>query len=100
MTVVAIIIANGLVFHFRHMPLIDRHKDIHFATSGEFVRKRKWILMSGAISGVSWSSAIILGVLRGIPYPYVQLLAVYLTAVAMAVTTALLLRNRILPRHV
>lgn len=98
-TIVGIIILNGLVFHFWHLPLIDRHKDIHFATSDEFVRKRVWVLMSGGISGFSWTVAIVLGALRGLPYSYGTLMLIYLVGLAFAVGTAVALRDKILPRH-
>lgn len=99
MTIVGIIVLNGLVFHFWHLPLIHRHKDIHFATSDEFVRKRIWVLVSGGISGFSWTAAIILGALRSLPYSYGTLMGIYFAGLVLSIGTAIALRNHILPRH-
>lgn len=96
MTVVLIIVANGAIFHLVHMPFIHRHLGKPLAT------KRKpakaflipFVLASGVISMVSWTSTIILGSLRSIPISYVGFLAVYSGAIAIGIlTTPFLFRS-------
>jgi hypothetical protein len=98
MTVIAVIVLNGAVFHFWHFPLIHRHVEVHFSTSDEFMRKRAWVMASGAISMTSWSSAIVLGMLKNVPWSYAQIMSVYLGVVCFAMLTAIALRNVILKK--
>lgn len=99
MSVVAVIIVNGIVFHQRHIPLIMRHADHHFPSSDEFVRNRPFILASGAISMLSWISTIVLGALPGISSPYHVIMAVYAGIVLAGVCAAVGLKDVILPHH-
>jgi len=87
-TIVLIITLNGLFFHHYHMPFISRHENEHFPSSDEFMRKHPLLLTSGAISFVSWTSAIILGVLSGIPYPYLTIMGMYFSVLLVAVIFA------------
>jgi len=96
MTIVAIITVNGLIFHLAHMPMFRRHSDHHFPSSSEFVRKSPYIMASGAISALSWTWALVLGVLRGLPYSYGQILVAYLMTIAIAIVVALIIRKRLL----
>jgi hypothetical protein len=96
MTIVAVIVLNGLMFHFWHFPLIHRHVEVHFSTSDEFMRRRAWVMASGAVSMTSWSTALVLGMLKSVPWTYPQIMGVYLALVACAVLTAMALRNVIL----
>ena len=97
MTVVGVIIANGIVFHFRHIPMLRRSYIEEFSEAHELVKNRIWILISGAVSVVSWSYAIVLGVLRKTPFGYVDFISVYLLLLLIAVSVALLLRKKIIP---
>lgn len=99
MTVVAVIILNGIFFHRSHLPLMHRHADAHFPSSDEFMRRRPWLLASGTISMVSWTSAIILGMLKNVPYSYTSIISVYLGLVAMGVLVAFFIKARLLPHH-
>lgn len=96
MTIVGILTVNGIFFHLIHLPRIHRHVGAHFPSSDEFSRKSVFLMMSGALSMVSWASAIILGSLRTIPYTYFEIMTVYGTLVFCAVFGALLLRKKIL----
>jgi hypothetical protein len=98
MTIVTAIVVNGLVFHFWHIPLIHKHMGMHFPTSDEFMRKRSWIMASGAVSFVSWSSAIVLGALRGVPWSYPQIMGLYLAVLAAAVVIAVSLKDVVLSK--
>lgn len=98
MTIVLIIILNGIFFHYNHIPRISRHVDTHLPSSDEFVRESPLLVFSGAISFVSWSATIILGVLRGIPYSYIEGMLFYVIAVAVAGIVAISVREHVLFR--
>lgn len=95
-TIVAIIILNGIIFHLVHMPHIKKHLDLKFNESGTFLKKSSFLMASGAISMVSWISTVILGMLRGVPYSYLEIFGFYLVVVAFAVTVALITKKKIL----
>jgi len=95
-TIVVIIIVNGIVFHLSHIPRFHRHAERHFPSSEEFVRHSGLLMASGAISVTSWGSAIILGALRGVPYSYVTIMLAYTVVLSIAVAIALLVRKRVL----
>jgi uncharacterized membrane protein len=85
MTVVLVIVANGVIFHLVHIPFIHGHLGKPLAT------KRKpakaflipFVLASGVVSMVSWTATIVLGSLRSIPISYGGFLAVYSGAIAV-----------------
>lgn len=89
MTVVLVIVANGVIFHLVHIPFIHGHLGKPLAT------KRKpakaflipFVLASGVVSMVSWTATIILGSLRSIPISYGGFLAVYSGAIAVGILT-------------
>lgn len=97
MTIVGIIILNGLIFHFSHLPRIHRHTNEHFPSSDEFMRRRSLLVASGAVSLTSWASALILGAWRGLPYSYHNIMLSYLLIVAIAVCVALLMPHKFVP---
>ena len=84
MTIVAILIVNGFLFHVSHLPRIARHIGEHLPSSDEFMRRKHFLLVNGAISVVSWSSALILGALKTVPYAYWQIMLVYGVIVVLA----------------
>lgn len=97
MTIVGIIALNGLVFHYFHLPMINRHVGLPFAAANEFLRRRPLLLASGAISMVSWSSAIVLGAFRSLPWSYSHIMLGYALMIAMAVTFAVMFHTLIIP---
>ena len=99
MTVVAVIVINGLVFHRFHIPRMKRHAGSHLPSSDEFMRNRHWLLISGGISSSSWLTAFLLGSLRSIPLTYSQGLLLYAVLLAIAITGALVMKSRLLPHH-
>lgn len=88
-TIVTIIAINGIVFHGMHLPRIERHVGHHFPSSDEFMRHRPLLLVSGAVSFVSWTSVVILGALRSLPFDYLEILGFYLVIVTVAAFGAL-----------
>ena len=95
-TIVAIIILNGTIFHLVHMPHISRHLDIKFNESPTFLKRSSFLMASGAVSMVSWISTVILGMLRQVPYSYLEIINVYLAIVAFAICVSLLTKKRML----
>lgn len=91
MTIILIIFLNGLVFHFAHLDRIRRHVGEHFPSSDEFMRKRPILMASGAVSFVSWTSAIVLGALSSLSFSYLEIMSVYAVITLAAITGALTL---------
>ena len=94
MTVLGIIISNGLLFHFYHLPTIKKSIDKTFAASLPLIKKRGWLVGSGAVSVLSWNFVIILGVLHKTPFSFGQFLGTYLLLFAGALLIGLLLRKK------
>ena len=99
MTIVGILSINAVFFHTTHIPRIKRHTDHHFPSSDEFIRGRFFLLLSGVVSIISWSAALILGAIRTIPYPYYTIMGVYLFFLACGVIIATLGRDYFIPHH-
>lgn len=97
MNIVAILVVNGLLFRVIHMPRIIRHAETHYPSSDEFIRKRISLLASGTISVVSWSAALILGVMKNVPYSYKTIMLLYALFLGSAFLTALVFKEKILP---
>lgn len=97
MSIVGIIILNGIVFHTVHLPRIARHAGAHFPSSDEFMRKKWLMVASGAISISSWTFALILGALSSVPYSYSTLMTVYGLIIIGVCTASILLKNFVIP---
>ena len=99
-TIVAILTVNGFLFHVSHLPRIARHTGEHLPSSDEFMRRKHFLLFNGAVSISSWSSALILGALKTVPYAYWQIMLVYGAVVVLAVGVSLILIGRkVLPSN-
>jgi len=95
MTIVAIIIINGVIFHSIHLPRLHRHAESHFPSSDEFIRKTPYLIMSGAISLVSWLSAFVLGFLEHPPFTYIEILGIYGIVLIIAISIGLMTKQHI-----
>lgn len=95
-TIVGIIIINGIIFHFVHIPHIYRHTGLKINESESFMKKFSFLLVSGAVSIVSWVSTVILGMLKVVPYSYIQIIGFYFVLVFVAISFALLGKKMIL----
>lgn len=95
-TIVVVIVVNGAAFHLIHRPTFERSIGKKFSTSSEIVKKRKGIVISGAISVISWSFVIVLGVLGRTPFTYFQFIGVYVFMLMVACATAIYLGKFIL----
>lgn len=95
-TIVAVIIINGIIFHLIHLPHISKHIGLRISESPTFLKKSSFLMASGAVSMVSWISTVILGMLRKVPYSYFEILSVYLFLVITAIIISLLTKKKIL----
>ena len=98
MTLVAILIINGAFFHWFHLPRLRRYLDADLSTLPEFKKHFPTLLVSGAVSSVSWLGALLLGVLGRSPYTYWQIIGTYLPILVIGVLGALVLRNKLVAR--
>ncbi len=99
MTIVSVIIINGIIFHAFHIPRIKRHQNEHFPSSDEFVRHRTLLTASGALSVTSWFSALLLGGWRSFPFSYTETIVVYGAVALSAMGIAFLIRHKVVPHH-
>lgn len=93
MTIVGILVLNGSVFHFIHLPFLKRHIDekLGSKTAPSSEKLVPFVLASGVISIVSWVAAVILGSLRSFPYTYTAFLSGYMLIIGLGVVTTLIL---------
>lgn len=89
MTIVGLLTINGLLFHFKHIPILDSFVDKDLKKNKKNAAALKPLFVSGALSGVSWASALVLGAVRGIEYSYVQIMSVYILLAILASLAAI-----------
>ncbi|PJE64547.1 MAG: hypothetical protein COU90_01765 [Candidatus Ryanbacteria bacterium CG10_big_fil_rev_8_21_14_0_10_43_42] len=99
MTIVLLIVINGVIFHKSHLPRLFRHLNHHLPSSDEFIRHRVFLLSSGVVSAVSWTFAIILGTLRDVPYSYTVIMLTYLLILSAGVCFVYFAKNWMLIHH-
>lgn len=86
-TIVIILTANGFFIHRHVLPILKRWRGKSLATPS-FVKKSFSVFSPGAISGVSWYSALILGAWRGLDASYLQIMSIYAIIICLAVAVA------------
>lgn len=95
MSIVLIILINGALFHYLHIPLIGKARNTKlFFELG--TRESTTLILSGVISVSSWVSALILGSWRNVPFSYVQILSIYTGIIALGSFMAPLVLKKIL----
>ena len=97
MTIVGIIILNGVIFHISHIPFLYRHTNLHMCLSKEVKDRMPGLIVSGVVSMISWLSALVLGSLKTVPYSYFVIMGFYLAVLALGISFALLFKKYILP---
>jgi hypothetical protein len=98
MTIIAFLSINALVFHFKHIPLFKKLIGTRLIESQEFISNSSSIYISGAISMVSWSMALILGMLKLVPYSYWTIMAVYSGIVIIAILAAMFIKQKVIKK--
>lgn len=80
MIVVAVVLVNGIALNLIVAPKLKKisFEKKHEHVPGELRRLRRIAFALGAVSFVSWYSALLLGALRGLPYSFPTVLAAYL----------------------
>lgn len=96
MIIVGIIALNGIIFHFVHTPRLEQLVGKHLSTSSEFKKYSQSMYYSGAVSIVSWVSALILGGLRMIPISVFVGLIMYIGLIFVAILGAEIKRRQYL----
>lgn len=95
-TIVGIIIVNGIVLHAVHFPRLCRHVGDYLPKSRDFMKGSKLLFMGGVISAVSWSTVLVLGSFKKIPYSYPQILLGYLAVLILGAVVAIWLEKKML----
>lgn len=96
MTIVGLLLVNGIIFHIKHLPFIGKH-------IGELLIKKNkpndmqdvpGLFLSGVISITSWTLAIILGALNSIPFTYLGAIGLYLVIISGGIVSSALLFSK------
>lgn len=90
--IVGIIVANGAYFYYAHMKHIIDVAEKNIATSGSFRYYSVALYLSGAVSVVSWTTALVLGTLKSLPFSIPEILSAYGAMVALGMMGALIAR--------
>lgn len=93
MTIVGILVVNGVLIHSLHVPVLKKHLDQHLPDVPGFKKRSLYMYVGGAISMTSWATAVVLGALRTIPYPYELIMSVYLGVLILGILFSLTLRK-------
>jgi ABC-type xylose transport system permease subunit len=96
MVIVGVIVVNGIIFHMTHLKRLKKCIGVYLPSSRDFQKYSKAMYISGAISVVSWTFALVLGAFRSVPYSPIDILLVYGLAVVVAIAGALFMRKRFL----
>lgn len=83
-TIVIILTLNGFYIHYRVLPTLKKRLGKTLATPS-FIKKSFFIFSPGAISGVSWYSALVLGGWRGLDASYAEIMSGYIAILAAAI---------------
>ncbi|MEO6078082.1 MAG: hypothetical protein ABIP54_04810 [Candidatus Andersenbacteria bacterium] len=83
-TIVAILLANGFFMHRKVLPMLH-HRESRSLITPKFIKKSPIMFTAGAISAVSWYSALVLGGWRGITASYTEIISIYLVIVIVAI---------------
>jgi hypothetical protein len=96
MLVVVVLLVNGLLFHGLALPYMAKHRDQWL--DGEVLSlSRRWLFaISGALSGVSWFAALILGAWDPPEIGFALMALIYLAVAAGASITAFLVLSHLI----
>lgn len=86
-TIVIILTLNGFFIHYYVLPTLKKRLGKSLATSS-FMKKSLLIFSPGAISSVSWYTALVLGAWRGLEANYWQIMGGYILILTGAVVVS------------
>jgi len=95
MIIVGIIFLNGIFFHIIHLPRLNKIAKLSVSLGDEFKKKFSTLVVSGVVSLVSWTFAIILGSLRGIPFSVLTILGFYLLVLIIGFLVSIPIKNKL-----
>jgi len=87
MFIVAVIFINGLVFHFKVFPLIRKYTGLSLQND-EIKKRLPLFAATGAISIISWYSALFLAFLKFLTYSFAFLVNIYLLIIFVGIIFA------------
>lgn len=93
MTIIAVLVVNGILIHSLHVPPLRAHIGDFLPTVEGFKKRSIYMYAGGAVSMTSWGAALVLGVFRSIPYSYELIMSIYIAVLVVAISTALILRK-------
>jgi hypothetical protein len=99
MTIVLILIINGFLFQVVHLRNFTRSIGKDFFKSLAGGRSGHYVYLSGVVSLVSWTSAIILGALHSVTLSYAGIIFIYLFLIVLGVIVAFTIVNPVLKRQ-
>lgn len=97
-TIVIILTLNGFFVHYYVLPTLKKRLGKTLATPS-FIQKSFFIFSPGAISAVSWYSALILGAWRGLEASYVEIMSGYIAILAAAIIASNIAGRSLLNRQ-
>ncbi len=97
MSIVALISINGYVLHRLVKPHLSRRS---FLTSVHEMYARRTAFTCGAISLVSWLSALVLGLMKRVPYSYLEIMSLYVFVVIVSIIVARSVEWRKFSQHI
>lgn len=86
-TVVIILTMNGFFVHYYVLPTLKKRRGKTLVTPS-FMKKSFWIFSPGAISSVSWYTALVLGAWRGLAANYWQIMGGYFVILIGAIAVS------------
>ena len=99
LTLVGVVIGNGILFHTKHLPELRKRVDAPHETFHSWIRSSRGMFMSGAISTVSWLSVVVLGLLHTLPLSYGTIFLFYLGALMFALAGSQFARMHLIRSH-
>lgn len=98
MTVALAIFFNGLLMHWKVFPLLEANLGKALNQPPDFLKKVRWVFYTGAISIISWYSALILGAWRGLELSYSKILLIYVFLLLAGLAAANFIGKKLLKK--
>ncbi len=96
MLIVGVLFLNGIIMHWKSMPLLARvAAEGGKLSSPRFLSSAGLFFATSAISFVSWYTALMLGIARNFPLTFFQGLGIYLAVLILAILVSQIIRVRV-----